>query len=540
MAPLSYPSSPTLTQQNYPRYTDVRAASSAYSEISPPDSPADIYGHRHMEGSPDVSPVDDSPGAPQRLLPLRTKYNSNIPLPLRTPNGPKGFLSSWMARKEGSSPSDRESTQTRWDDFSGEPTTSEHGKPAQVTPGNAPFSAPPDGRPADPRLGNHISISGGPLSSHAPVQYASGAGRDFSGGATGLREAWKGASGRAALVSPLVEKLRPASKSIPAPARPIRAASPVRLEGPAHSTSISMSDRSVQPQGLFAASPYEDENIKPIVPLKAGRNSPPRSLTTPSAQQSERPYPSPAVSDTRSPAAWSVNSESTRNKPLPTPTDSTPYIHRDREAPEPTEKEFLAAMNDMNMSSEPGSRFSATTYATTTYESPPDTPRMDLETPMPPMPSPLSPLTNRKRPVPNGSVFSAKSTTRKPILSERGSSPRLDSSRFSKTLPQSPAEKESVDRISSLLASVDNLHRRRLNLQTVIRELTHVVQPSSAAYDMASRAEIKKTVKALEAELAGVIKEEHETGMKLHRAYKKRDKDDIWEPTGLWVRRVTG
>lgn len=537
MATPSYPPSPTPVQQHHPRYTDFRAVSSAYSDISPPDSPADYYGQRHMEGSPDVSPVDESPRSSQYQLPLRSKYNSNIPLPLRTHDGAKGFLSTWRGRTEGSSPTQRDSTQTRWDDFSGEPTTSEHGKPAQATPSSAPFSAPPDGRPADPRFGNHTSIRGGPLNSHAPVQNVSGVGRNFSGDPMGSREAWKGASGRSALVSSIVEKLRPASKSIPVPARPLRPASLVEVEQLVQSTPPLKSDRAGHARGLFTASPYNDETIKPIVPLKAGRNSPPRSLITNITQQSERPYPSPTVSGTRSPAAWSVSNESARNKPLPTPTESTPNNYRDRETAETNEKDILTAINDMTISNEPGSRFSATTYATTTYESPPDTPRMDSETPMP---SPLSPLMNRKRPVPGGSVFSAKSTTRKPIPSERGSSPRLDSSRFSKTLPQSPAEKESVDRISSLRASLDNLHRRRLNLQTVIRELTQVVQPSSAAYDMASRDEIKKTVKALELELTGVIKEEHETGMKLHRAYKKRDNDDIWEPTGLWVRRVTG
>lgn len=537
MAAPSYPPSPTPVQQNHPGYTDFRAASSPQSDISPPDSPAGYYGHRHMDGSPDISPVDGSPISSQYQLPLRSKYNSNIPLPLKTHSGAKGFLSQWgRGSKEGSSPSERDSIQTRWDDFSGEPTTSEHGKPAQATPSNAPFSAPLDGRLADPGFGVHTSISGGSLNSHAAVQNASGASRNFSGGLLGSREAWKGASGRSALVSPIIDKLRPASKAIPLPARRPRPASPVRNEQPAQFTPSPMSGRADQSQGLFDASTY-DGIIKPIVPLKAGRNSPPRSLVTKVTEQTDRPYPSPAVSEARSPAAWSVSSESVRNKPLPTPTESTPSKYGHRETDESNEREFLTAMNDMNLSNEPGSRFSATTYATTTYESPPDTPRMDSETPMP---SPLSPLMNRKRPLLGESVSSAKSTTRKPTPSERGSSPRLDSSRFSKTLPQSPAEKESVDRISSLLASVDNLHRRRLNLQTVIHELTQVVQPSTAAYDMASRAEIKKTVKALEAELAGVIKDEHETGMKLHRAYKKRDKEDIWEPTGLWVRRVTG
>ena len=67
-----------------------------------------------------------------------------------------------------------------------------------------------------------------------------------------------------------------------------------------------------------------------------------------------------------------------------------------------------------------------------------------------------------------------------------------------------------------------------------------VIQPSSIAYDMASRAEVKKTVKSLEAEMADISKEEHDVGLKLHRAWKKRDEENAWGGGGgLWVRRVT-
>jgi len=109
----------------------------------------------------------------------------------------------------------------------------------------------------------------------------------------------------------------------------------------------------------------------------------------------------------------------------------------------------------------------------------------------------------------------------------------------SKSLPQSPPEANAVDRVSLLQAKLDSLNRRRGNLATVIHELTHVVQPSSIAYDLASRQEIKKTVDGLNAESAAVAKEIHETGMKLHRAMKRRDEESMFEPTGLWVRRVT-
>jgi hypothetical protein len=96
-----------------------------------------------------------------------------------------------------------------------------------------------------------------------------------------------------------------------------------------------------------------------------------------------------------------------------------------------------------------------------------------------------------------------------------------------------------VDRVAVIEAKLAALHRRQGNLQTVIHELTHVVQPSSIAYDIASRQEIKKTVEGLNTESAAVAKEIYETGMKLHRAWKKRDEQSMFEPTGLWVRRVT-
>jgi hypothetical protein len=47
-------------------------------------------------------------------------------------------------------------------------------------------------------------------------------------------------------------------------------------------------------------------------------------------------------------------------------------------------------------------------------------------------------------------------------------------------------------------------------------------------------------VEGLREELAEVQQEEYELGLKLHRAYKRLDREAEFEPTGLWVRRVTG
>lgn len=50
----------------------------------------------------------------------------------------------------------------------------------------------------------------------------------------------------------------------------------------------------------------------------------------------------------------------------------------------------------------------------------------------------------------------------------------------------------------------------------------------------------KKQIEGLREEEAEIRREEHECGLKLHRAWKRRDKQAGYEETGLWVRRVTG
>lgn len=52
--------------------------------------------------------------------------------------------------------------------------------------------------------------------------------------------------------------------------------------------------------------------------------------------------------------------------------------------------------------------------------------------------------------------------------------------------------------------------------------------------------EEKRKVEELRADLADVVREEHELGLRLHRAWKRKDQQAVYEPTTLWVRRVTG
>lgn len=213
-------------------------------------------------------------------------------------------------------------------------------------------------------------------------------------------------------------------------------------------------------------------------------------------------------------------------------SESTPRnVSRDSEEeddPGQIESRFRADLRHMNLEDQPPSRFSTTTYATTVQDSPPATPDVGSCSPaMSGMSTTPDSVLNRKRPIAPAGLPNPRAPARKPTPSEINMPSPLAPESKRKELPKSPPEKQAVSRVATFQAKVDNLRRRRGNLQTVIHELTHVVQPSSIAYDMASRQEIKRTVEGLNKELAEVIKDEHETGtsfrshLTLHVTYRE-------------------
>lgn len=87
---------------------------------------------------------------------------------------------------------------------------------------------------------------------------------------------------------------------------------------------------------------------------------------------------------------------------------------------------------------------------------------------------------------------------------------------------------------------LEELKHKRVALEKTLHDTTHLM-PRDIGIGMEARrqAEEKKKVEALREELAEVQRQEHELGMRLHRAWKRRDQNAIYEPTGLWVRRIT-
>ena len=501
--------------------------------MSPPDSPR-TGDARSRKSSPNVSPITDRGSDSHGLSTSSKIYVSSIPLPRNPQIGSFVSISGWREKiGQANSPAEGEKT-TRWDDYSGEPSAS--GKPASVTPATAPFCAV-----ADAKEGS-IRSSGGkddvqPL---FPTKLRM-VNKKEENQMPQTREPWKGASGRSAIINPPTDKPRPAGQGVIQPhfkgslkhttglrPRPTPGRSSPARSSP--TTDRGLTNRTpVEP--VLETREIPESPIRPVVPLKVGRNSP-RSLTI------RKPSPTPSsrlVNTTSTPPAEAKVEEPRLpiHRQPSSPPDSPPQL----KPSEITEAQLLVATQNMNIMNEPGSRFSATTYNTSIPESPPATPRRSLDNP-PPMPTPTPSILHRKRPVPSAGVFlGPKPPSRKPTPSDIKTTDLQTGT--SKSLPMSPPEAEAVDRVALLQAKLDQLNRRRGNLRTVIHELTHVVQPSSIAYDMASRQEIKKTVEGLHTESAAVAKEIHEVGMKLHRAMKRRDEESMWEPTGLWVRRVT-
>ena len=516
----------------------IPSSSSVYpDDISPPESMRTIDGRQSQSsrGSPDVSPVTDPQSAPSESNAGQGKFNSHIPVSKKTQMfGGAGALFSRKTRPPALASTDRDSSSTaltRWDDFSGERTAGENGKPASTSPDAVRRDVELKyGRRKD-SLGNSVEISG-------PT-------RRVSSKAPWVPMGWKGAGGRHAVVNPLLDKPLPPGKSptFPAGSHQRTASNDYNVEKdllrPGRDASASLS-----PEGRLP--PVISKDIR----SNSGREQQkmaekvlPEITTT---RASQRPTPPGESShsgltpdDTRSPLARNPSNEEIQEEHPPNPPVLM-FANSENGAKTATpEKTPISNLQNFNVDNQPQSRFSATTYATTAYDSPPTTPETKHDVPMP---SPASSILDRKRPVQPSGFLSSKVAARKPTPSQLSTMKKTETdnnNRLSKSLPKEPPEEKAVSRVESLQAKLDALRRRRGNLQTVIHELTNVVQPSSIAYDVASRQEIKKTVDGLKKELAEVTKEEHETGLKLHRAWKRHDDATAYEPTHLWVRRVT-
>ena len=113
-----------------PRLEIPRSSSVYPDDVSPVESSEGVQ--RTHKSSPDVSPITDPQSA-------HAEHNSQIDTTKRGQVlGGAGTLFSRKTRPSALNPTDRSlpsTNLTRWDDFSGERTASEKGKPASTSPG---------------------------------------------------------------------------------------------------------------------------------------------------------------------------------------------------------------------------------------------------------------------------------------------------------------------------------------------------------------------------------------------------------------------
>ncbi|KAI1938179.1 hypothetical protein LOZ66_003770 [Ophidiomyces ophidiicola] len=455
----------------YSQYRD-----SQYTDASPPISPVPVQ-YRSAAGadSPDISPIDEtfSPAVP---LPKKDDKDTSSFQGIH-PESQVAFVETTSSKAAIHKPDPIR--ETRWDEFSGEPTNSDRGKFAQASPGDllniksaqkhpfAFFTRGKDGkerRKQTPR----IDVEASPLPVRVP---------------------WKGASGRSTILNPISSKKPSAEQPfIPPPRKDSR--NPFMQSSSAtnrtHPTTPSAKPEndyaSTNPASHFQIDSFDFETLKKASKIHTQKDLPPLNKELPS-----QPYASRGearIQDVQLEPDYS-NARS---------------LHFDEET--------------RSQRSFPGSMIAGA-------GSPPRIPRRSDETIQP---EPSSYMTARP----------TKVTARKPTPSQQSAS-------TSKSLPRSPPEMEANSRIELMEAKLRDLSRRRVNIDTIISELNQVIQPSSITYDMATRAEVTRSVKSLNAELDDIKKEEHDIGLKLHRAYKKKDEGDYYcEPSGLWIRRVTG
>ncbi|KAK1139616.1 hypothetical protein N8T08_000621 [Aspergillus melleus] len=491
----------SLTQQ--PPQHDVPFSESQYSLpltisptispiISPPDTPTSTTPGPRSRSSSQVSPIDEElKQGPAGGGPMDYKFSSHLPV-LSKRGGSSHTDNSQLPP---SSRSSFRSNATRWDSFSGDSTMSDFGRTGQMAPGGVSFQT-------------HISAN--PQSSGSQSSSLFGKGKEqllpkkvrgrLSKGENTLppamREPWKGPSGRSPIVAPIQEQPR------------ARSSSRVR---------ISPSNDRLRDD----AKPSLDYSSLGIVPSVV--------TTITGGETTDKRVPS-----------TSAGAHSSRTR-LPSSRENLVYSSASSHAPPRVDlpaPDLDASLADLKLITDddtlqPSSRFSVTTYEPTEASSTTTSRRTSVDTASQSTEN-FSSIMSRKRPVPSA-VAPSKKPSRKPTPSQASNE---DAVSIAPT--ELSPEEQAQSRIDSLEARKDSLARRRININTMIHELTQVIQPSSIAYDIAAREEVKKTVTSLNNELAEIQREEHELGLKLYRAWKKRDeRNNYGGGSGLWVKRIT-
>ncbi|KAI9709780.1 MAG: hypothetical protein M1820_003183 [Bogoriella megaspora] len=550
LPPLPFRSLEVPTQRSNDPNRNSVAQSSIYSQPSPefdsykfapPEPTLRVVPGNISEPSTREPSVDGdrSPVSPVESTASASRWKSSSRIPIRKPTPTNGDQI------------------TRWDDYSGEPTINETGKSGQVRPGTF---EPLRGSPSSGSL-NRFGLAGAALVKERTAKLGA------QSQSIDARPPWKGASGRQATVTvpaekPVREKPLPVTTPLSIPPHKQRRASGPQSSTSARPGTVPGGPTPASPRNVSATLRHErsrdpnahpisrstinatssviddEEEIKPIPPLKAGLNSPTNAQfsSSPSNQKSRTNYPS-----TPSPGPGQTNG--TPNG-MPNPREASLF---------PPRQSSMPASDDHGPSS---SRFSWSTHATgTTYQqqSPPPSPPPPMPATFTDSPHSISPsarttppiaaipggVLSRSRPVPTSGMPGRKPvpsrdvTPTTPIKIELG---ERQANLNVKALPLSPPEMQGKDPVASLQQQSDALEKRRFNLEKHVRELESPQHRNPLQYDLRAQREIERRIANLKVQVEELRREEHDVGLRLHRAWKKRD--DGEESTTLWVRRI--
>lgn len=489
------PNSPTLNYAKYSRYAEQQQE----PEISPPDTPVDLSS---AQTHSDVSPIDNY----EHYLPEMPKQRaSQLPVPRRNVSND---IPVNAANQSPIGPSSLQAKRINTQDFAGVPNKST----SRNTTPQVSRSASPQVGTADVRSREATRLFS---AGKEKLQMFAKTREHKQREAKQPREQWKGASGRVPLVPPIDTKNTAKSGKKPTHIRR-DTQDPTRDYLYANSDAYTIT--------TITAGPPPEEKLRGKTSqfrLRSRTASPEKKDSLKDAEQKAEP----AVTRTASPVIDIPGISPVTPREVGQLSESRTNMST---FDVPSESNISDMFHNLSLPQEPRSRFSASTYAPTEAAT---TPPGSSHAELPPMPSlEYSPIMKRRRPIPS-SAASIKSMKRKPVSGDM-MTPEIDIKDLS---PEEQAQR----RVDSLEGRRRQLSLRKESIKTMLHELTEVIQPSSIAYDMATREEVKKTVSSLKRELDDIGKEDHEIGLKLVRLYKNLNDVSEYEQSSLWVKRIT-
>lgn len=399
----------------------------------------------------------------------------------------------------------------------------------------APLVIPPRNRPPPEGRGSPSAVRGG-TRVLSPIQSMNSSGKSTPTGAPSASRGWPGATASPSTHAP--------SSHYPSPPPEGSHAPPARSAPFSRQQLQSQPPQQSQPR-LQSPPPQQAQQRQSSLPLQGHASDVRNTLNVPSAEKAIRRKPA-AGPGHRSQPSWSSSVYSDASQPqtpaAPVQQQPAPAAQSQTHAPYSygTQSQTEHAADIKQPPPSASSVLDRKRPIVAGYEgqgprSPPidNVVRIDMSSPF-------------QRDAPSSA--GARVPSNKPLAKHGGlfggganASVTSLSSEY-KCLPPAPPEDEAKDRVAQLNAKLSSLGNRRININTAIKQMTELMPTDNvlASDAVVRKRELeKRKVENLKVELAEVDRESYELGLKLHRAYKRLDRDAEYEPTTLWVRRVT-